>query len=77
MGLPGLAGNPGPMGRKVGLSSVLGLGHRLASELGLQAEALWSTVPSGCTWVPWAQSPLARDERFLHPECARVGSPLV
>lgn len=43
MGLPGLAGNPGPMGRKVGLSSILGLGHRLASELGLQAEALWST----------------------------------
>lgn len=46
MGLPGLSGNPGPLGRKVGLGSVPDLGHGLASKLGLQAEASWATCAS-------------------------------
>lgn len=46
MGLPGLSGNPGPLGRKVGLGSVLGLGHGPASKLGLLAKTLWVTCAS-------------------------------
>lgn len=46
MGLPGLSGNPGPLGRKVGLGPLLGFGHGPASKLGLQAEALWATCAS-------------------------------
>lgn len=52
MGLPGLSGNPGPLGRKVGFVSVLGLGHGLASKLDLQAEASWATCDS---WL-WLSS---------------------
>lgn len=79
MGLPGLSGNPGPLGRKVGLGSVLGLGHGLASKLSLtfKQKHRGPPVTPGYGWVPWAQSPWAREERFLNPECAGVGSPLV
>lgn len=77
MGLPGLSGNPGPLGRKVGLGSMLGLDHGLTSKLGLQAEALWATCASWLHLGSLAQSLLARDKRFLSPECAGVGSPLV
>lgn len=77
MGLPGLSGNPGPLGRKVGLGTMLGLGCGPASKLGFQAGALWATCAS------WLQphflviSMLARNERFLSSEDAGIWSPLV
>lgn len=77
MGLPGLSGNPGPLGRKVGLGTVLGLDCGPVSKLGLQAGAPWASYASWLQLRFLVISMLAGNERFLSPEDAGVWSPLV
>lgn len=77
MGLPGLAGNPGPLGRKVGLVLFLTLPMDLLASFTFKQKHHKPPVPPSCSWIPWAQNSWAREEGFLNPECPGVGSPLM